>query len=102
MAKNDPHTTMRRGYGYQQARASGITGFRVRSAREMSAWLSAKPQEKHFRELVEKYPHLKPIILKIGKEFWDKKGYFSLDDILIELDARKLNQLVPPTSPHSK
>jgi hypothetical protein len=61
-----------------------------------------KPQQKQFRELVEKHPHLKPVILEIGKELWEKRGFFSLDDILIELDARKLIRLVSPTPPQSK
>jgi len=61
-----------------------------------------KPQQKQFRELVEKHPHLQPVILEIGKGLWEKKGFFSLDDILIELDARKLIRLVSPTSPQSK
>ena len=101
MAKNDPPTSMRREHGYPQARASGVTEFRVRSAREMSAWLKMKPQQKQFRKLVEKHPHLKPVILEIGKALWEKKGFFSLDDILIELDARKLIRLLPPTPPQS-
>jgi hypothetical protein len=102
MARNDPPTTMRRDHGYQRARASGVTEFRVRSAREMSAWLSMKPQQKQLRDLVEKHPHLRPVMSEIGKELWEKKGFFSLDDILIELDARKLIRLLPPTSPQSK
>src|SRR5262249_59150197 len=101
MARNDPPTSMRREHGYQRARASGVTEFRIRSAREMNAWLRSKPQEKQFRELVEKHPHLKPVILEIGKELCEKKGFFSHDDILIELDARGLIRLVWPKSPHS-
>jgi hypothetical protein len=68
----------------------------------MDAWLRAKPQEKQFRELVEKHHHLKPVILEIGKELWDKKGFFSHGDILIELATRKLIRLVHPTRPQSK
>jgi hypothetical protein len=98
MAKNDEPTSMRREHGYQRARASGVTQFRVRSAQEMNAWLKMRPQQKQVRELVEKHPHLEPIILEIAKELSKKPRGFTLDEILIELDARKLIRLEWPTA----
>jgi|HubBroStandDraft_6_1064221.scaffolds.fasta_scaffold1692475_1 hypothetical protein len=65
MAKNDPPTSFRRGYGFSQARSAGAPYVPPRPAWKVNWDIRAKRAEKNLRELLKQHPSIKPLVLKI-------------------------------------
>jgi hypothetical protein len=77
-------------FGYEQARASGMTGFDgPPSTAQMNFHLRWKDQEKRIRALVKQNPSLEPIIRQIIAR-QTAANCWSVDLIISELWARKL------------
>ena len=62
----------------------------------MNAMHAMKPMQEQFSALVDKHPALKSVILEIAQELCKTRGRFDFDDILYELEARKLVQIKRP------
>jgi hypothetical protein len=77
---NDPPTTLRMGFGYHQARASGLRGLRTdRSPNQVNRIIGDRKTERaairYIREMVEGDPEWGPFV-----EHWVREG-LGADDI---------------------
>jgi hypothetical protein len=89
MANDDP-TSLRMGFGYQQARASGVTGFESPSSPyRMNFLMQWRAAEKKLRKIIERNPSLEPIVREIIAA-QTVAGCWSIDQIIAELWYRKL------------
>jgi hypothetical protein len=79
---NDPPTNLRMGFGYQQARASGVTGFKSPPKPwEMNFHIKWAAAEKTLRRIVKRDPSIKPLVHKfIGQQ--KAVGEYSAENIL--------------------
>jgi hypothetical protein len=76
---NDPPTTLRMGFGYNQARAAGLGGLRAdRSPRQVNRLIhDRKPVReatRYLRESIERDPEWTPFV-----EHWIREGLTALD-----------------------
>ena len=65
MANDDP-TSLRMGFGYQQARAAGVTGFKSPpSVSQMNFHLSEAAATKKLRAIRQQHPSIEKFLLKV-------------------------------------
>jgi hypothetical protein len=65
MANDDP-TSLRMAFGYQQARAAGVTGFKSPpSVSEMNFHLSEAAATKNLRAIRQQHPSIEKLLLKV-------------------------------------
>jgi len=70
MSKNDPPTTMRMGFGYEQARSAGLGGVRPsRSPRQVNRSIKDAQVARELRKEVDKDPDWAPFV-----KHWIEEG----------------------------
>lgn len=79
--RNDPPTSLRRGYGYRQARAAGLGGVRAdRSPRQVNNYIKARKADdngkEYLRDEIHKDPEWGPFV-----EHWIREG-LSVNDVV--------------------
>jgi hypothetical protein len=83
---NDEPTNLRMGFGYREARASGLTGFQEeRSPRQVNRDLKANQIARRLRDEVSKDPEWSPFV-----EHWVRSG-LSPQEVLQSLHNAQFN-----------